>query len=610
MNICICTTPIRPVPTTYPPFGSMAIIDALGDIGENAIFYNIDYFRFTEEQIISFFTENKFDIVGISAVVSTAYAYTKYLSALIRRVSPGSKIIVGGNLAASAEILLRKCFIDYCVVGDGENIIQELVKVIRDGGLSDEVLSKVKGICFLDKKKDFIFTGFGQKPKAAEIKWPNYGLLEREGSINHFISSNIDARFRGSKKTLLNEYCNSATIVINKGCVARCTFCHRWEKGYRSRPVDQVINHIIFLQEKYKVGFLDISDENFGSDHKATWDIVAKLGELGIVWRAAGVRTSTVTKEELTHWKNNGCIAVYFGIESGSQVILDVMEKKTTVEQNINALRWVYEAGLETVPQLVLGMPGENAATIKETTDFLKAISLHVLSWVDCPPSESLSINYAQALPGTPLYEWARANGFVGTDMESEEEYLITISDTDAYDTDHFINYTGCPELEVYSWRARMLAEVDADHLRKKYNLNSIDLIEVIRYYLSMILYKKNIKIPNFLQSTLFVNKEENSLKKSGYFNITSGVKFAPLLLHPLTAPLCSPILYFLLAISKKSSKKTFVKLLYELFKWKFIKTALKQNMPSKSLRKIIEIKSIDENSSYSNGMRQLRDGR
>ena len=84
MKICICTTPIRPQPTGFPPFGSMAIIQALRNIGEKASFYHIDYHRYNHSQNSEYFASQQFDMVGISAVVSTAYAYTKYLIKLIR----------------------------------------------------------------------------------------------------------------------------------------------------------------------------------------------------------------------------------------------------------------------------------------------------------------------------------------------------------------------------------------------------------------------------------------------------------------------------------------------------------------------------------------------
>ena len=132
MKICIVTTPIRPQPTVFPPFGSMAIIQSLRSKGHEVYFHHIDYHRFTNEQNIDYFTDHKFDLVGISAVVSTAYAYTKYLAKLIKSVSPSSIIFCGGNLAASAEILHRKASIDYCVIGDGEIISQNLVKLAEE----------------------------------------------------------------------------------------------------------------------------------------------------------------------------------------------------------------------------------------------------------------------------------------------------------------------------------------------------------------------------------------------------------------------------------------------------------------------------------------------
>ena len=109
MKIVICTTPIRPEPTPYPPFGSIALIQSLRLAGYDPYFYDIDGLRPTFEEVSQFFRDEAPDVVGISAVVSTAYAYTKKLASEIKAACPQAKIVVGGNLAASAEILLRFC---------------------------------------------------------------------------------------------------------------------------------------------------------------------------------------------------------------------------------------------------------------------------------------------------------------------------------------------------------------------------------------------------------------------------------------------------------------------------------------------------------------------
>lgn len=613
MKICVCTTPIRPIPTRYPPFGSMAIIQSLRQIGEDPIFFNIDYFRFSTKKIEEFFQENQFDVVGISAVVSTAYAYTKWLAALIRQISPNTKIVVGGNLAASAEILLRKCSVDICVVGDGEYIIQSLIKAISKYGKekNNDVYAGVNGICFLDNDKNFKFTGFGEKPKADEIEFPDFSLLEQDTSLPYFMHDTLPIHGRTWEEAPdLPQlgHGKTATVIMAKGCVARCTFCHRWEKGYRARPVDLAITHIQELREKYGVSHLQIGDENFGADRRLTKELVSRLGELGVTWTVAGVRVRTVNQEDLIHWRQNGCLAAYFGIESGSSKILEVMEKNATVEENLEALRWVSASGISTIVQLVIGMPGETDETIAETIDFLKKVSEFSLDWSDKYPSELISINYAQALPGTPLYEWAREHRYIGKTLEEEERYLIEISDTDAYKEDHFINYTGLPLLKVLMWRPTILAEIDAYHAVQKGWCGNMSLFDVMFYYLGLIKVRAQSRLRRFIFRFSFIenvlkqhamdksknDKQKNYLKDSGYFNINSNLKFAPLLLNPITKRFFYPIVAVAVAFWRGKGIIHALSLISENIWWSLRGSVRKEvDMPNKSLRKIIHLQKI-----------------
>lgn len=621
MKICICTTPIGSVPTNYPPFGSMLIIQALRKVGEKASFFNIDYFRYSHEEIEAYFREHQFDVVGISSVVSTAYAYTKYLSNLIHDVSPHTVIIVGGNLAASAEILLRKCKVDICVVGDGELIIQNLIRILNGKSLNFDLLRAVKGICFLDEKNEFCFTGYGARIPAEDIEWPDYSILEEDGSLPYFISDKIDKLVYGCER-VIEPGKRMATIIMSKGCVSRCTFCHRWEKGYRVRPVEQVMEHVRYLIQHYNVGVLSIGDENFGSDREAAWEIASRLGELGIAWYVAGVRTSTVSKESLQHWKDNGCYMAIFGVESGSPKMLSVMEKNSTLEKNINAIKWTGEVGLGTVIQLVLGMPGENDETIRETTEFLKEISSSMKWWKDKAASELISINYAQALPGTPLYEYSRQHGLIGVSIDEEEKYLIQISDIDAYKEDHFVNATGLPLLKVLMWRPLILSHLDAHHYLNQGNENrSLSLFQVIGYYtglfgvkfgrivkrrLDALLKRKNEKAP-----AIALGAGMESISKSGYFNIHTGLKFAPLLFNSLTQKIFYPLLAIVVAIRVSNSPLQIVRLLFEHVRWSFGgRGRLHQDQQGKSLRKTIAITPSTTDANGADKMLPLRAGR
>ena len=599
-KICICTTPIRPIPTTFPPLGSMSIIESLKPLCSEIKFLHIDFHRYDKKYLADYFKEHNFDFVGISAVVSTAYAYTKNLSKIIKKINKNTKIFVGGNLAASSQILLRKCDVDFSIIGDGEIISYNLLSaLIKNKNLSDEELKKINGICFLSKKNEFIFTGYGKVPSASNLLAPNWQILEKENCLDHYMSDDGN-----SFKTFIPSFKprgRTATIIVAKGCVARCTFCHRFEKGYRVNPNEKVIEHIKLLKEKYGVTQLDVGDENFGSYKEQTLELIKTFKEMNFSWKVAGVRAHTITPELLKAFKDNGCEICIFGIESGSPKMLKVMEKKITLEQNINALKWTHEAKLATIVQLVIGMPGETDQTIDETSNFLiKTIDYYNENFKKNLEYQ-ISINYAQALPGTPLYEYAREHGYIPKDIDGEEEYLLSISDKDAYDNSHFLNYTQQPLLKVLTWRYRILWRVWRVHALRNLNLP----IGIISGGLSLICYFLNKILKTRLETKLIkkINKlykdekvSYNSQTSDLYYNVDAPKIFNYLLMS--TFPwnkLTYPLMCLFVATKEKDNWIWFLKLIKDHLFWSlnFFK---KLKLPNLTLRKIVKIDEKDLN--------------
>jgi radical SAM superfamily enzyme YgiQ (UPF0313 family) len=167
------------------------------------------------------------------------------------------------------------------------------------------------------------------------------------------------------------------------------------------------------------------------------------------------VRARTVDLDLLKRMREAGCVAVYYGFETGSPEMLKVMEKNLKLEDNLRAARATHDAGLFTMYQIILGMPGETPKTVRDTIGMLKQIT----EFLPDPPYRRLSINFAQALPGTPLYEYARQRGLVGPKQEDEEAYLLSVSDVPAGEDTTFLNFTRHPYLMVQSWRPRLLYE-------------------------------------------------------------------------------------------------------------------------------------------------------
>ena len=178
---------------------------------------------------------------------------------------------------------------------------------------------------------------------------------------------------------------------------------------------------------------------------------------MDILYEVGGARCRSVDLNLLKRMKDSGCVALYYGMETGSPRILQVMEKNASLVDNLNAAHWTRESGLYTVFQLVVAMPGENSETIKETIEFVKKITEQLPE----PPHLYLSTNYIQALPGTPVYEYARHHGYIGESQEEEENYLIKVSDTNAADDSKFINFTESDYFTVQSWRHQILLEAE-----------------------------------------------------------------------------------------------------------------------------------------------------
>jgi radical SAM superfamily enzyme YgiQ (UPF0313 family) len=119
-----------------------------------------------------------------------------------------------------------------------------------------------------------------------------------------------------------------------------------------------------------------------------------------------------ITRELLLEMKNAGCVSVWFGVESGTQQVLDEMKKGISPEQTIKTIKLVMELGLKPVPNVLLGFPGETEETAWKTIRFAEKVS----------PDEIAFYNIATPYPGTPMYDHVIKNGW------------LRVTDFDLYD--------------------------------------------------------------------------------------------------------------------------------------------------------------------------------
>ena len=193
----------------------------------------------------------------------------------------------------------------------------------------------------------------------------------------------------------------SMNVVTTRGCPFHCNWCAKpiYGQRYTARSVDAVVDEIAWLKETYRPDHLWIADDIFGL--KPGW--IDRFADL-IAERQARVpfkcllRADGVSEPIVAALKRAGCRTAWIGAESGSQRILDAMEKGTRVEQIAAAARRLHEAGIQVGFFLQFGYPGETLDDIEMTLRMVR----------DCGPDD-IGVSVSYPLPGTPFFDRVKA---------------------------------------------------------------------------------------------------------------------------------------------------------------------------------------------------------
>ena len=604
MKLLLINTPNRAIPDNFPPYAPFSLMKYLRNHGITDIeFYNVDHHRPTEEQLVEIIKEKKPDILGISAVVSTCYKFTKDISLLVKEVLPNTIILIGGNLAASAEILLKKTGADFCVIGEGEKILLNFMKRFETAGDNPEEYEDIPGLAYLGQDGGLINTGYEDPLSSDEIYEIDYE--DFEDTIDFYFPKVFNENDRVTLRGFEHDQRTYEPhrhekrymqFIVGKGCVAKCTFCHRWDKGIRHIPVSLLMERLDYVIEKYDVGFINPQIEAFGCDKKWLFDFCDELKKRDILWTAGAVRAKTMSRELIDKMDDSGCTSIVYGLETGSPKMLKVMEKKTTLEENIRAQKLTIDKGYySTVVQFVIGMPGESVATINESSKFAQEC-MTMSKWTN---PHNISINFAQALPGTPLYEFGRRQGLIGVTLNDEEQYLLDVSDRDASEPVTAINFNEYPTIVFWSWKYKIYIETVYAYI-KKYGMDQ---------YFSVI----NTDSKYTLFELLTIDKIEEEVVRPSFLKLVVArrmdqlILYYPKLLYQIRFlfPLLMLVLRVkILGIAK--SKDLFVEYIKYLIIGKFDN---KNIMEGKSLRKTV-YNDMEPMQSDIESMLPLRKGR
>lgn len=168
----------------------------------------------------------------------------------------------------------------------------------------------------------------------------------------------------------------STTIIATRGCVYNCGFCDRTTLGrkFRKRSVYNIVGEIKEVQQKYGINWFRFIDDCITLDNRWFTSLCFELKHLGIKWTCLS-RADLVNEKTLLYMKKSGCQEIFFGFESGSQKILDLMNKRIKVESNRKAIQMCKDVGMKSCAYMMFGFPGEDEVTVNETIKFLEESS-------------------------------------------------------------------------------------------------------------------------------------------------------------------------------------------------------------------------------------------
>ena len=455
------------------PLGVLRISTWMEKNGYESDIYDINNLRPSDEELFKNFKQAKPTVVGLSAVLSHSYPFAKHIIKILRELYPDIWIVLGGHLSGSANVVLEKTETDICVIGDGEIPFVKLLDYFKSHptrhDLDYDELRQIKGIAFLDENNELKVTGNAEQLSGSEMGYHDLdklktGLKKYGGSDELFSGyfpqvkkiTDVEKKLlKGQLYPQLHECYENiknkrvGMIHTSKGCVARCTFCQRQTKGYRVLETSDLETHIIELKEKHSIGVLVVMEENFASDRKHAYELARIMKKHGLYWVAANVRSTSVTYEDLKFYKEHNMIAIKFGIETGSQKLLDIMEKKLTTKAQYATFKNCKKTEVHTLPQnMIIGMPGETEETVIESAQYNSKLRFELgMDWNINDPALLITT------PGTPAYEYGQQIGVIGKTVDEEEDYLISLGNVGWSERIlGYVNMTNSSTQEVYYW--------------------------------------------------------------------------------------------------------------------------------------------------------------
>jgi anaerobic magnesium-protoporphyrin IX monomethyl ester cyclase len=376
-----------------PPVGLLSIVSYLSSRGHACRLLDVRelVFRRRTVKVLPLISREvdsfKPDVIGVS-LLTAHFEEVRGIVAHLKKRYPAIHITVGGpHPSVEPEVTLAQIdSLDSVCVGAGE----EVCLAIAQG----DTFKDIAGLMLRGSEDSF-------QHRKAEADLDKYPFPYQD--VSH-----LDFYTDYSAYTMPNWLCRSLIVLTARGCPYSCRFCScEWSRPYRRHSIEYVVEMIKFTAQ-LGIDTLHIRDDTLAADRSRLEALCEELQRTGLFlpsgplrWRAV-MRVDQVTPELLEIMKASGCFSIGFGMESGTDRILGLINKKTTVERNAQAARYVKEAGLELSASFIVGFPTETEEEMLRTIDFMSGLDVNNRALLSFRP-----------MPGSPYYREFVESGFL-----------------------------------------------------------------------------------------------------------------------------------------------------------------------------------------------------
>jgi len=378
----------------WPPL-TLAILARIAiDLGFKAEIFdsNVQHLEFSEVASLAV----NVDIL----VINTSFPSINSDLEVARVIKSCHKDVVVISFGVFFTLLEKESFptdgsIDYAIVGEPEETFRELLVSIKQNSNKQTI----NGLIYLTNNSHVQFTGARQFVTDIDtIPIPDRSLLKNE---RYLLPQN------GEPFTLVNT---------SRGCPFPCTYCivqAYYGGNVRRHSLKYIFEEIVECVNRFNIKNFLLWEEAFTLDKKVVHEFCNGIIErqLDISW-AVTTRADSLDTESLQLMKQTGCFLVGLGIESSSQVILDMAKKQEKIEEIVEGVNLCKEVGIPTMGHFIFGLPGETKDTARETINFMKTLDITYMQSYCAVP-----------YPKTEFGEQARAKGWVSTRDWSEYDF-------------------------------------------------------------------------------------------------------------------------------------------------------------------------------------------